>query len=269
MNPSCTLVISTYNRPSALRLCLASVLEQTRLPDEIVIADDGSTQETKDLVVEFTGSTRIPVQHVWQADEGFRLAAIRNKAFVAATSDYIIQIDGDLILHPKFIKDHLAACKRRSFIAGTRVLIGPELTEQLVRQGKYSWQEILNSKLKKKHYGKRSRLVSAMFYHTKKGKRYVPYVLGCNMAFWKADLEKVNGYNEEFTGWGKEDNDIAARLLNAGVQLHSLKFRGVAYHLYHKEAAQHLLTVNEKLYEATLVDQLTYIRKGLDQYVKH
>jgi glycosyltransferase involved in cell wall biosynthesis len=266
LNPSCTLVIATYNWPSALRLCLKSVLEQTRLPNEVIIADDGSGPDTETVVQHFAAAANIPVHHIWQPDEGYRLARIRNKAFAAAQCDYILQVDGDLILHRSFVEDHLAFCRPAAFISGTRVLLPAVLTEQILQQGTYNWNEILSTKLGKSYNGKHVPLLSRLLYHFQKGRRYVPYVLGCNMAFWRSDLQAVNGYNEDFQGWGKEDNDISARLINAGVQLHFLKFGGIVYHLYHKEAARPTLAENQALLEQSLINQITYIRKGLDQH---
>jgi glycosyltransferase involved in cell wall biosynthesis len=111
-HPTCTLIISTYNWPKALNLVLLSVLNQRQLPTEIVIADDGSKEETKNLIDSYRDKLSIPIKHVWHEDVGFRLAKIRNKAIATALGDYIIQIDGDVILHPYFIKDHLDFAKK-------------------------------------------------------------------------------------------------------------------------------------------------------------
>lgn len=98
-----TLLMTTYNWPQALGMVLASVSRQTVLPDEIVIADDGSTEETKMLIEHFASNFPQPVIHVWQKDLGFRKTAILNKAIAKATGDYIIQIDGDVVLNSHFI----------------------------------------------------------------------------------------------------------------------------------------------------------------------
>jgi glycosyltransferase involved in cell wall biosynthesis len=108
---SCSLIIATYNRPDALCLCLKSVCEQSVVPAQVIIADDGSTEETAEVVNEFKRIAAIEVKHIWHPDEGFRLAAIRNKAIAEVSSAYVIQIDGDLILHPQFVADHLALKK--------------------------------------------------------------------------------------------------------------------------------------------------------------
>ena len=126
-----SLIISTYNSPEALDVCLRSVLRQTSSPYEVIIADDGSTDSTPEVIDRFTKEAKFPVVHVWQKNEGFRLATIRNKAIARAKGDYIVQIDGDIMLHPEFIADHAAAAVRGHFVCGSRVLIQKELTEKI------------------------------------------------------------------------------------------------------------------------------------------
>ncbi len=129
-----SLLIATYNWPEALRQTLASVVHQTILPNEILIADDGSNSSTTQLIESFKANhPTLNVIHVWHEDKGFRLAAIRNKAIGVAVSDYIIQIDGDIILDPHFIADHLSIAARGYFVTGSRLLLGQKITEQLLR----------------------------------------------------------------------------------------------------------------------------------------
>ena len=123
-----SLLISTYNRPDALELCLKSVLHQVYMPDEIIIADDGSKDETRDVIQKYADLSVVPLQHVWHEDNGFQLAMIRNKAIAVANGDYIIQIDGDLILHPYFVKDHKDFAKRNSFVRGSRIYLDERIT---------------------------------------------------------------------------------------------------------------------------------------------
>ena len=115
-----TLIISTYNRPEALSVCLDSVRFQTVMPDEVIVGDDGSTSETKDLIESFKKDFPVPLIHLWQEDKGFRLAMMRNKSVAAATGDYIIEIDGDIFLHNKFVEDHKRLAKPGHYLRGTR-----------------------------------------------------------------------------------------------------------------------------------------------------
>ncbi|MDE5980151.1 MAG: glycosyltransferase, partial [Muribaculaceae bacterium] len=126
-----SLIISTYNSPVALEASLKSVLRQTTTPYEVIIADDGSTDSTPEVIGRFAGEAKCPVEHVWQENKGFRLATIRNKAIAKAKGDYIVQIDGDIVLHPDFIADHAAVARRGHFVCGSRVLIEKELTGKI------------------------------------------------------------------------------------------------------------------------------------------
>ena len=108
-----SLIVSTYNWPEALNLCLNSIRNQTLLPDEVIIADDGSTEETRILVEKHKQDFPVPLYHIWQADEVFQLSKIRNKAIAFSSREYIVQIDGDLILSPHFLGDHVAFRKKR------------------------------------------------------------------------------------------------------------------------------------------------------------
>ena len=134
-NISTSLIISTYNRSDALELCVKSVLRQSLLPDEIIIADDGSKEDTGELIHQLAASSEVPIIHVWHEDLGFRLASIRNKAIAKASKEYIIQIDGDIVLHKDFVKDHVRFAKKGSFVTGSRVLIREGLTRKDVFGG--------------------------------------------------------------------------------------------------------------------------------------
>ena len=133
-NISTSLIISTYNRSDALELCVKSVLRQSLLPDEIIIADDGSKEDTRELIHQLAASSEVPIIHVWHEDLGFRLASIRNKAIAKASKEYIIQIDGDIVLHKDFVKDHVRFAKKGSFVTGSRVLIREGLTQKMLAE---------------------------------------------------------------------------------------------------------------------------------------
>ena len=128
-----SLMISTYNWKEALSLCLYSVFAQTVKPCEILIADDGSRDDTKQLIDKMRTKTDIPIVHVWHEDKGFRLSAIRNRSIERAKGDYIIQIDGDILLDKHFIADHLELAEKGYFVCGSRVLLGRMATARLLR----------------------------------------------------------------------------------------------------------------------------------------
>ncbi len=264
---SCSLCISTYNRPSALALCLESVLTQSELPDEIIIGDDGSETETKELVEKFIETSPIPVIHIWHPDDGFRLSTIRNKSFAKATSEYIIQVDGDVILHKHFIKDHIRFARRGTFVCGGRSLLSASLTKEIISNKSYRGISLFSTELSKKYNAIHNILLSRLNYLFQRGKQQYKYVLGANMSFWKSDILEINGYNESFKGWGKEDNELAIRLCNAGVKIRLIKFAGIIYHLYHAEASRDNIEQNEKQLQESINNNFTFVQNGVSSYL--
>jgi glycosyltransferase involved in cell wall biosynthesis len=263
---TCSLIISTYNRPDALALCLQSVMKQNVMPLQIIIADDGSGEPTRKLIDTFKKTIPVPLLHVWQEDSGYQLSKIRNRAFAAATGQYIIQADGDLIFHTDFIRDHLSFAKPGYFVSGSRTNINEAVTGKLLLSGQAPKLHYYSAGLTKRYNAFRNTLLQMLNAQAGAPGKNIHYVLGCNMAFFKKDLLLVNGYNEAFTGWGKEDNDIAARLVNAGVKLRMLKFGAVVFHLWHREADKNKVSTNEHLFHESLKNNVTFTPLGMNQY---
>ena len=265
---SCGVLIATYNWHEALEVCLLSVLNQSILPLEIVIADDGSSNQTKEIIEKIQSKTNIPIIHVWQKNEGFQAGKIRNKAIAKFTSDYIVQIDGDIIMHPNLIEDHLYISEKGYFIAGSRTLLNQRLTAKVIqskrmRFGLYTKgsMNILN--------GIRMRSIQSFLSTRYKVSGKDKYDgKGCNMSFWKEDLIAVNGYDEAYYGWGKEDSDLVVRLINKGVKKKYLKMGGIAYHLFHKIVDRNRLQENILKMNETIENRATWAKVGLDQYLK-
>src|SRR4029453_8718614 len=128
------LIVTTYNWPEALHLTLASVARQTRRPDEKIGADAGSGPATR-AVIDQWRAAGLPLQHVWQEDEGFRLARSRNRAIAAARAEYILLVDGDMVLHPQFVADHVRCARPDCFIQGARPQLSAATTAQLLQGG--------------------------------------------------------------------------------------------------------------------------------------
>lgn len=129
-----SLVISTYNWKDALCLCLLSVTRQTVIPTEVIIADDGSRSDTKLLIEEFKNHFPCPIKHVWHEDNGWRKCIIMNKAFAVCEGDYIIEIDGDIIMHSHFIEDHVTEATPGCFLVGSRGKINEKLLKRLLQR---------------------------------------------------------------------------------------------------------------------------------------
>ncbi len=261
--PTTSLIVSTYNWPAALHLCLNSITAQTSLPDEVIVADDGSKEDTRLLVERFVKDFPIPLIHIWQPDEGFQLARIRNKAIAKATMKYIIQIDGDLILHKKFVEDHLLLSKRGTFVSGSRVIMDAYLSGKLLESAEHN-VSIFKKGIRNMANGLHIPILTFFFKKYRQDNIY--NLRGCNMAFWKDDLLAVNGYNESFNGWGREDSELAVRLLNFGLKKRAIKFGGIVFHLFHQEESRLLLDTNETLLTKTMEEKLTFCSKGINQF---
>ena len=245
-----SLIISTYNRPDALELCLKSILKQSVMPTEVIVADDGSRADTKTLIERYHAKFSVPLIHVWHQDSGFRLALIRNKAIAKASGNYIIQIDGDVILHPKFVADHLFFAKANTFVKGRRCMIGPKTTKQLLINKSIA-VSYLSSNISFREHGFRLKWYYLFF--KAKEKPTADGVLGSNMAFYKSDFLAVNGYNNNFLGWGAEDKELAQRFVNFGLFQRKMKFLGIQFHLHH-------LTANKKNHDS----QMQYISQLIE-----
>jgi len=232
---STSLVISTYNWPAALRLCLQSVMNQSELPDEVIIADDGSGSETRELIESFQEKFPVPLMHVWHEDKGFRKTVILNKAIKQASGAYIIQVDGDVILHKNFIADHIFLAEENCFVRGSRGMLTPDKTKQLINGNAEARLHSLSSGILNKMNVLRCKWLAPVIARKSLSSKSVR---GSNLAFWRKDFEMVNGYNNNLIGWGHEDEELATRFTNKGIYKKVVKLAAVQYHLHHKEACR-------------------------------
>ena len=261
--PSCTLLTPTYNWPEALELLLLSTINQTVLPNEVIIADDGSGKDTKQLIANFQNKFPVPLIHIWQEDIKNRKPKIMNQAIAVAKYDYIVEIDGDIIMNKYFIEDHLTFAHNGQYLFGSRVNIQEKLlpdlfSKKIIHFNFFSWG------IKKR--GRTIRIPFLMNFAKSVTKRSGK-LRGCNMSFWKEDFIKINGFNESLVGWGIDDSEMIQRLHNIGIIGKRLKFAGIAYHIYHKEQSKSNLEINNEIERQTTENKLTFIEKGINQYL--
>jgi len=260
---STSLIIATYNWREALAVMLASVRAQDELPDELVIADDGSRPETGDYLASESRSFPVPLHHVWHEDCGFRLGTIRNKAMARARGDYLIQLDGDLVLHQAFVRSHKRFAAAGWYVQGSRAMLDAATTARCLASGGLDLGPLTR--------GVRNR-ANAL---------YAPFLArfvrgptdpltrtrGANMAFWRDDVIRVNGYDEDIQGWGREDSELAARLLNVGIRRRNLKFAAVAWHLDHRTRPQDTVVRNNAIFERTVREGVVRCDHGISRYL--
>jgi glycosyltransferase involved in cell wall biosynthesis len=256
---SIAAIVSTYNAPEYLRRVLEGYLVQTRLPDELIVADDGSTEQTAAIVRAFALKAPFVVRHVWQEDQGFRLAEIRNKAVCQATADYLVFTDGDCIPHPRFLEDHGRTLQPGCFVTGKRMLVSRE------RSPSFAWNGLagiifacLGGGLSGWHHLLRLPKLSVV-------RRGIKGLRGCNMAMFRADLIAVNGFNENIVGWGREDSELVARLFAFGLQRREMPFAAIVFHLWHPENSRSSLPENDRQLDLTVASKQYRCPTGIDK----
>lgn len=256
-----SLLISTYNWPEALELVLLSALRQSSPPDEILIADDGSDDTTRALIDSIRAKTDIPIHHIWQEDTGYRKTTIVNKTLEESSGEYIVQVDGDMILHQDFIRDHRSFAAPNRFIRGYRLHLSEDQTKRVLDEKIIDFP-LLQHSPKVIFKALRFPLLSQIFRRDTLDCRRV---YGCNLSFWRADAFKVNGYNNDFFGWGNDDQEFAARLNHIGVKRRKVRFALKSHHIYHPEASREMESQNKDLLHHTMESKAPYCTNGIVQ----
>jgi glycosyltransferase involved in cell wall biosynthesis len=267
VNDLISVIVSTYNREDALDVVLRALSRQSDRNFEVVVADDGSGPATARVVRDWAAKKLIPIKHVWHEDRGFRLSEIRNRGIRASAGAYIVFLDGDCIARRDFVAAHRRLAEPGWFVTGTRILLSADLTDRILHQG-----------LEPELWGFASWLVHRSRHHLN---RFAPLLelrlgvirkvsakrwrgaRGSNMAFWRADLDRVDGFDSTFSGWGREDSDIFIRLIRAGVRRKDGRFACGVLHLWHQEADRSRLAENDRQLDEVLHSDRVRARRGL------
>jgi glycosyltransferase involved in cell wall biosynthesis len=234
-----SVVVTTYNRPDALRAVLDGLGAQSNQDFEVIVADDGSRDDTRALVEQASLGFPVRLAHVWQEDAGFRAGAARNRAAERAHGEYLVFLDGDCIPRPDFIERHRALAERGWMVAGNRILLSEAFTARALRErlplhawSAQQWSDArrrgdINRTLPLTHLplGPLRKVAASRWQR----------VRTCNLGVWTEDFRRVRGFDETFEGWGFEDSDLAVRLLNAGVRRKEGAFATGVLHLWHRE----------------------------------
>lgn len=221
---SVSLIITTYNRADALDLVLRTVALQSRIPNEIIIADDGSLDATKQVIDRW--KARLSIKHIWLPDQGFRAARSRNLAVLKSSCNYIVMVDGDCLLPESFVENHLKLAAQRRLVAGGRYLYSEELTKYVLSvDGDLDKSIFTHLKFLSLRLSWLRNIISLDWKH----------VRTCNIAVCRSEILAVNGFDEAYVGWGREDSDLIVRLMRNSVRLMTGRLYTCVGHLYHKE----------------------------------
>ena len=243
-HPEVALLVTTYNRFDALRLVLDTALNQSIVPKEIVICDDGSKPETTEGLRKWSQSVdpRISIVRVWQPDIEFRAARSRNLGLLRVSTPFVIMIDGDCLLPYRFIERHLALAEEGRVTAGGRYLLPSKPTEQYISEKNFDIWRIKAFKLFYIPLGRLRDLSPSSWSRVKT----------CNMGLYMDDVLRINGFDENYIGWGREDSDFVIRLVNSGVRIRNGRLATTVVHLYHPEFDRASLNANHIRFCSTL-----------------
>jgi glycosyltransferase involved in cell wall biosynthesis len=264
------VVVTTYNRPDALELVLEGYLAQSTHDFELIVADDGSADDTRQLVATYAQRAPFALKHVWHEDKGFRAAAIRNRAAAATTADYIIFSDGDCIPSFAFVAQHQKLAEHGWFLGGNRILLSQNFTRRTLERplALHGWSSFdwYRAWLRRDI----NRLIPLLTLPDGGFRKWQPArwegVKTCNLSVWRTDFERVNGLDEAYSGWGLEDSDLVIRLLHAGIKHKSARFAAPLFHLWHLENDRGGLAENRRRLEAVVASDHIAAELGLNQY---
>ena len=231
------------------------------------MADDGSAAATAAVIDAWKGKFGRRLDHVWHEDRGFRAAEIRNRAILAARGAYCIFLDGDCIARPDFVATHRRLAEPGCFVTGNRILLSRDLTANVLRGRLMPETWTFSRWLAERRRGGINRLSALLRLPLgplrRLRQRQWQGARSCNLAIWRADLDRVDGFDGDYSGWGKEDSDIIVRLLHAGVRRKDGAFATGVLHLWHAEAERGRLAENERKLSDIIASDDIRARHGL------
>ena len=267
-----TVVVATYNRPDALAAVLDGYAHQDERDFEVIVADDGSTDEVREVVTLHARTAPFPITHLWHEDRGFRATIMRNRGLAASRAEYLIYTDADCVPPHDFIARHRRLAEPGHFLAGNRVLLSESFTEEVLRRHLPVYEWAVARWLPIRLRGDINRWLPLLRLPDSPLRKLAPQrwrgVKTCNLSAWRSDLIAVNGFDEIYAGrWGLEDTDLVIRLLHSGVKHKSARCAAPVYHLWHKEADRSGISENQQLLDEVITSGRIRARIGVDQYL--
>ena len=235
--PKISVIIATYNKTDWLRKVLHGYSVQTYNDYEVLIADDGSTEETKELIDSFRADYPVKITHVWHEDKGYRRQTILNEAIMKASNEYILFTDGDCMPRKDFVETHANHAEEGYFLSGGYCKLSMKISEIIDKDDIVShdcfdvkWlksQGELGSKNTLKLSAK-NKLANFLDIVTPTGATFN----NCNSSAWKSDLIAINGYDERMQ-YGGPDRELGERLVNNGIKTKQIRYKAICLHLDH------------------------------------
>jgi glycosyltransferase involved in cell wall biosynthesis len=262
-----SVIVTTYNREDALDAALRALARQSDRDFEIVVADDGSRAETARVVASWASRLAMPMKHVWHAHDGFRGGEIRNRGIRASSGKLCIFLDGDCLARDDFVATHRRLAEPGWFVTGNRILLSQALTEAVLAEGQAAetWNFIA---LAREHLRDgANRLLPALRlplgFLRKFPRRNWQGAQTCNLAVARSDLDRIDGFDASYTGWGLEDSDLVVRLLHAGVRRKDGRFATGVLHLWHAQNDRSKFAANQTRLDAVLHGDRVRALRGL------
>ncbi len=269
-SPVASVIVSTYNNPKPLEMILNALNAQSYPYFEVFVCDDGSGTPTRELMNQFIqNQSQYRIHHLWQEDQGFRKCRILNQALKKAQGEIVIFLDGDCVPHDDFVKDHVDFCEEGVYLAGRRVELGEKLSNSLspkdVDRGfffrpnlKLFWDCLRGQS----QFFHRSLRVTAPWLRKWLKLNRIDDMKGCNYSVSREALIRINGFDEDYEGYGREDTDVELRLQNLGLKLKSAKGIALQYHIWHPR--REFTPKNDMRLETLKKSNRYWCQRGLD-----
>ena len=263
------VIISTYNNPRWLEKTLWGYMAQTRKADEIIIADDGSKDDTRQLIERY--SQFLPIKHVWHEDKGFRKTIILNKALKEAVSDYLVFTDQDCVPRKDFLSTHESKAEKGFILSGGYFKLPLDLSRQITKDDIESGRAFSLSWLKRqglKFNFKCSKLITYKWLSL-----FMNFITpakatwnGMNSSGWRDDILFVNGFDERMQ-YGGEDREMGERMFNMGIRAKQIRYSAIVLHLDHRRpyVNKEAWRINNAIRKETKKQHIIKTQYGLSQ----